>query len=96
MILLFSICLDNALQFFLSSNGQYVFNDEKLDDLGKKNVCVSVHDVKPTHTYTHTHTHIHILTGSRVQKKWYAATLTEGEERKRVILTAVGTALNIS
>ena len=61
MILFFLICLDNALRFFLSSNGQYVFDDEKLDDLGKKNVCVAVHDAMPTHSHslTHTHTHTH-------------------------------------
>ena len=52
MILLFSICLDNALRFFLSNNRQYVFDDEKLDDLGKNNVCISLHDAKPTHSYT--------------------------------------------
>ena len=46
-----SICLDNALRFFLDNNGQYEFNDEKLDDLGKKNVCVSV--VLCRHTHTH-------------------------------------------
>ena len=57
--LAFLICLDNALRFFLSSNRQYVFDDEKLDDLGKKSVCVYQCMMLSQHTHTHTHTHSH-------------------------------------